>query len=143
MADNLQFMNSLNNFVPYIQIPFRSENGNNASELYVYKNKKSLSSGDGEISAFIHLDMESLGPTDVYVRLKEQAVSTRFTLKDDETLSLVHEHIDFLNKRLNEKGYSFSSEMITMKDPVPPITDMLLNKTDRIMVAKTKFDARV
>ena len=143
LADNLQFMNSLNNFVPYIQIPFRSENGNNASELYVYKNKKSLSSGDGEISAFIHLDMESLGPTDVYVRLKEQAVSTRFTLKDDETLSLVHEHIDFLNKRLNEKGYSFSSEMITMKDPVPPITDMLLNKTDRIMVAKTKFDARV
>ncbi len=143
LSDNLQFMNSLNNFVPYVQIPFRSENGNNASELYVYKNKKSLSDGDGEISAFIHLDMESLGPTDVYVKLKDQAVSTKFTLKDDETLTLVHEHIDFLNKRLNEKGYSFSSEMITMKDPVPPITDMLLNKTDRIMVAKTKFDARV
>ncbi|MCR5309897.1 MAG: flagellar hook-length control protein FliK [Lachnospiraceae bacterium] len=143
LSDNLQFMNSLNNFVPYVQIPFRGENGNNASELYVYKNKKSLSDGEGEISAFIHLDMESLGPTDVYVKLKDQAVSTKFTLKDDETLTLVHEHIDFLNKRLNEKGYSFSSEMITMKDPVPPITDMLLNKTDRIMVAKTKFDARV
>ncbi|MCR5279737.1 MAG: hypothetical protein K6E19_09895, partial [Lachnospiraceae bacterium] len=71
LSDNLQFMNSLNNFVPYVQIPFRGQSGNTGSELYVYKNKRSLADGDSEVSAFIHLDMESLGPTDVYVRLKD------------------------------------------------------------------------
>lgn len=143
LSNNLQFMNSLNNFVPYIQIPFRGHSGNAGSELYVYKNKKSLSSGDGEISAFVHLDMENLGPTDVYVKMLDHAVTTKFTLKDDEALKLVSDNIDFLNKRLNEKGYSFTSEMLVNEKPVSPMEEMLLNTTNRIMVAKTSFDARI
>ncbi len=142
LSDNLQFMNSLNSFVPYVQIPFRTDNGNAGSELYVYKNKKNLSSGESELSAFIHLDMESLGPTDVYVKMKDSNVSTRFTLADDSALDLINDNIELLNKRLSEKGYSLNAEM-TVDKQEPPISQMLSNTTDRLYVSKTSFDARI
>ncbi len=143
LSDNLQFMNSLNNYVPYVQIPFRGQSGNTGSELYVYKNKRSLAEGDSEVSAFIHLDMESLGPTDVFVKLKDSNVTTKFTLADDAALDLISENIDFLNKRLNDKGYTFNAEMIKQDERKAPVAEMLLNTTDRLMVSRTSFDARI
>lgn len=143
LSDNLNFMNSLNHYVPYVQIPFRGENGNTGSELYVYKNKRSLAAGDSSVSAFIHLDMENLGPTDVFVKLQDSNVTTKFTLADDSALDLIHDNIDFLNKRLNDKGYSFNAEMIKLDQSEPPISEMLINTTDRLMVSRTSFDARI
>ena len=143
LSDNLQFMNSLNNYVPYVQIPFRSESGNTGSELYVYKNKRSLAAGDSEVSAFIHLDMEHLGPTDVLVKLKDAGVTTKFTLADDAALDIINDNIDFLNKRLNDKGYSFKAEMVRLDREEAPISTMLINTTDRLMVSRTSFDARI
>lgn len=143
LSSNLDFMNALNQFVPYIQIPFKSESGNKASELYVFKNKHSLAGGDGEVSAFVHLDMTHLGPTDVYVRLKGTAVTTNFTLMDEETLEFIEQNLHFLDKRLTDKGYSFKSEANVSEKFVSPVERMLSETTERVMIQRTCFDARV
>lgn len=142
LQNNMDFMNALNGFVPYVQIPFNSEGGNHNGELYVFKNNRSLSSGDSELTAFLHLDMANLGPTDVFVSLKDARVTTNFTLKDEETLSFIEKNIHFLDKRLTEKGYGFKFEAKLEKQMSPPVEKMLSNKLNKIMVARTSFDAR-
>lgn len=143
LNSNIDFMDSLNSFIPYVQIPFNSDGTAKAGELYVYKNKHSLSSKDSEITAFVHLDTKNLGPADVYIRLKDDRVSTHFTLDSEENLDFIMNNIDFLNKRLSDKGYSFSAEASAAKQDKSPIERMLESNTDRVIYAKTSFDARV
>lgn len=142
LQNNIDFVNALNTFVPYMQIPFHSEGGKHNGELYVFKNKHSLSSSDSEITAFLHLNMENLGPTDVFVSLKNANVTTNFTLRDEETLNFIEKNIHFLDRRLTEKGYGFKFEAKTEKQMKSPIETMLSNKLNKIVVAKTSFDAR-
>lgn len=140
---NLDFMNALNSFIPYIQIPFKSENGANSGELYVFRNKRGITEKGGEISAFLHLDMESLGPTDVYIKMKNDHVSTNFCLADEESLDFIERNISFLSKRLNEKGYGFSYESSVSDNKKTPIEKMLDVAASKVCVAKTSFDARI
>ena len=59
----------------------------------------------------LHLDMEHLGPIDVYVKLNKKNVSTNFVLESEELLDFVYAHIDELNRRLEQLGYSAHFEM--------------------------------
>ena len=61
---------------------------------------------DGELSAFLHLDMDNLGATDVSVRMKDRKVHTNFYLEDEKSYDLIEEHMAELMQRLQEKGYS-------------------------------------
>jgi len=143
LTSNIDFMNSLNNYVPYIQIPFASEKGTKAGELYVYKNKHNLTEPDGELTAFVHLDTDNLGPCDVYVKLKMNNVTTHFTLQDEECLDFIESHLDFLNKRLSDKGYSFEASFEKKEKEKSVIEELLEVNSQRIMVSKRSFDARV
>lgn len=140
---NLDFMEQINQYIPYIQIPFNSENGSNTGELYVYKNKKKLTEGDSELTAFLHLDMDNLGPTDIYVSLKYNNVSTNFKLANEESLKLINDNIDFLNKRLEDKGYSLRYEMSVDNKRKPPLQEMIFENENHLIVSKNSFDARV
>ncbi len=115
MSQNVNFLNQMNQMYAYIQLPFKLSESNAHGELYVYSNKKHLASKDGEVSALLHLDMEHLGPVDVYVQMKDANVSTRFYLKDDEMLDFIEEHIDILNARLEKRGYHMNCSM-TVRD---------------------------
>lgn len=115
MTQNVNFLNQVNQMYAYIQLPFKLSESNAHGELYVYSNKKNLASKEGEVSALLHLDMEHLGPVDVYVQMKDVNVSTRFYLRDDEMLDFIHDHIDLLNERLEKRGYHMNCSM-TVKD---------------------------
>ena len=63
------------------------------------------------MSAFLHLDMEYIGPVDVYVNLqKGNYVSTNFYLQDEGMLDFINEHIHMLDERLEQKGYKVSTK---------------------------------
>lgn len=143
LRENIEFMNNLNHYVPYIQIPFHNDENSSNSELYVFKNKKNLAATDGELSAFIHLDMANLGPTDVLVKMRDMHITTNFTMKDEDTLIFIEHHLDYLDKRLNEKGYSFEACVSTKKDEVSPIMRMLEDNERHLLFSDTSFDARV
>lgn len=108
---NIDFMNDLNKNMTYVQIPIQLKNSETNGELYVFTNKKALSKGADNVSAMLYLDMEHLGPIDIYVRLQNKNVSTNFCLASEELLDFVYAHIDKLDARLQALGYSTSFEM--------------------------------
>lgn len=122
LNDNVNFMNQLNEFVNYVQLPLKMAGEDANGELYVYTNKKNLANNDGNFSALLHLDMEHLGPMDVYVKMRDYTkVSTNFYLENEEMLDFIEAHIDELTERLTQKGYNTTTK-VTQKEPGKPIT---------------------
>lgn len=103
---NIEFMNQMNQIYNYVQIPLKMSGQNANGELYVYTNKKQLNDPEAELTAFLHLDMDNLGETDVSVRMKDRQVKTNFYFEDDASYHLVEKHLPILEKRLRNKGYN-------------------------------------
>lgn len=105
VQSNLEFMNQLNQMYTYVQLPLKLQNQNAHSDLYVYTNKKSLMERDGELTALLHLDMEHLGATDIYIKMLGTSVETTFYLENSDSYNVILNHMDALQERLEEKGY--------------------------------------
>lgn len=149
VQQNVEFMNQLNQTVNYVQIPLQMNGKNTQGELYVYTNKKHLAEKDGNLSAFLHLDMDHLGTVDVYVALQNGShVNTKFYLQDEEMIDFVAEHIDILDERLKSRGYDLNAS-VTQKEKEK--TFQVLDEVSRTekengriskMIASYAFDAR-
>ncbi len=142
LNNNIDFMNQLNHMYTYIQLPLKMQNGEQHGELFVYTNKHSLASKDGSVSAFLHLDMDNLGPVDCFVAMKDSKVNTNFRLKDDETLKFIEDHMDILNSRLEKRGYSLNAKCNLMDEETSGMEEIL--KTDNLKVfgGHHSFDVR-
>ena len=103
---NIEFMNQINEAYTYMQVPLRMNEGNASGQLYVYTNKKSISDPDKELSAFLHLDLEYLGGTDVSIKMLHRKVTANFYLDSDESYAMVKQFLPVLEKRLQDKGYN-------------------------------------
>lgn len=109
--NNIEFMNEINQMYNFVQIPLKMHAKNVNSELYVYSNKRNLRDPEGELSAFLHLDMDFLGSTDISVKMKGTDVKTEFYMEDDASYELVLSHAEELAKKLEDKGYHCSIEV--------------------------------
>ncbi|MCH5340483.1 MAG: flagellar hook-length control protein FliK [Acetatifactor sp.] len=146
MSQNIDFLNQLNQMYAYVQLPLHLSQGDAHGELYVYANKKSLADNGGKISALLHLDMEHLGPVDVYVMLEHSKVNTRFYVQDEEMLDFLAAHMHILTERLAERGYDCSFSMTargeeqdqTANSGIRPILD----QEKGVLVTQYAFDVR-
>lgn len=111
VQSNLEFMNQLNQMYTYVQLPLKLQNQNVHSDLYVYTNKKSLMEKDGELTALLHLDMEHLGATDIFIKMLGTSVETTFYLEDSKSYEIILNHMDRLTEKLEEKGYQCKIEV--------------------------------
>lgn len=103
---NVEFMNQLNQTYTYVQIPLKMAGQNASGQLYVYTNKRDLGDPEKDLTAFLHLDMDNLGSTDVSVRLNKKDVDTKFYMDSDEAYALVKAHMPELEERLRMKGFN-------------------------------------
>lgn len=103
---NVDFMNQLNQTYTYVQIPLKMTGQNASGQLYVYTNKKDLQDPERDLTAFLHLDMDNLGSTDVSVRLRKKDVDTKFYMDSDESYALIKAHMPELEERLRKKGFN-------------------------------------
>ena len=148
LNQNIDFLQQMNQTYTYIQLPLRLQQGNQAhGDLYVYTNKKHLAASDGKITALLHLDMEHLGPVDVYVAMQNEKVSTKFYVQDDEMLDFLAEHMDILTERLKKRGYDISCEMQlqdkeTSGTKQKSVIQRLLEKENHIPLVQYAFDVR-
>ena len=130
----------------YVQLPLRLQQRDTQGELYVYTNKKKLSSQDGTVSALLHLDMEHLGSVDVHVSLKGSKVNTRFYLRDDDMIDFMAQHMDVLTKRLQKRGYDCSCSMTVREKGESEATkgglEPVLRQNKGIMLSHYAFDVR-
>lgn len=147
VRNNISFMNQLNQLYNYVQIPLKMINQNTNGDLYVYTNKKAIRKVSQEISAHLHLEMEHLGTTDVYVKLQRQKLSTEFVLEDEKSLELVMEHIDILTSRLQKKGYEvYISAKEKEQDGVENenfVANILGEERTATVVSRYSFDVKV
>lgn len=146
LSNNLDFMNQLNQMFQYVQLPLQMAGQNANGDLYVYRNKNKKMSEDGSVSAILHLDMESLGPVDVYVKLKDTKVTTNFYVADDSVIELLNDNIHILNERLQKRGYTMQANMMLHsdagKDGENDAVDKLLAVSRTPLLSTTAFDAR-
>ncbi len=145
MSQNIDFLQQLNQMYAYVQLPLRLQQREAHGELYVYSNKKKLTSKDGKISALLHLDMENLGPVDVYVALQNSKVSTRFYLRDDDMIDFISGHMGLLTERLQKRGYDCSVAM-TVRGEAEEATEgglePILRQEKGIALSQYAFDVR-
>ncbi len=144
LSRNLDFLNQLNQMYAYVQLPLKMGQGEAHGELYVYTNKRSLAAAEGKITALLHLDMEHLGPVDVYVALEREKVNTRFTVRDDEMLDFLEAHMDLLTERLARRGYDCSFSMTVREGGQGEDSGIapLLRQEKGMLVSQYAFDVR-
>ena len=111
LSRNVYFLQQINQTYAYIQLPLHLRQGEHKTgELFVYTNKKNLAGKDGRVSALLHLDMEHLGPLDVYVALQDTKVSTKFYVQNDTILDYLEANMEVLTQRLKQRGYVCNCE---------------------------------
>ncbi len=144
LSGNLDFLQQVNQLFTYIQLPLRLQQGGAHGDLYVFTNKKNLAASKGSLSALLHLDMEHLGPVDVYVTMQSERVSTRFYVKDEEMLDFLEQHMELLTKRLQKKGYdcSFSMQVREEKEKKTGGMEPFLGQESHVPMAHYAFDMR-
>lgn len=122
---NVEFMNQMNQAYTYAQIPLKMSGQTASGQLYVYTSKKALAEGDKDLTAFLHLDMDHLGSTDVSVRMRNREVSTSFYLEDDAAYTLIENNLPILEARLAKKGYHCSVTVVNEAKHVNFVEDFL------------------
>lgn len=145
LSQNVDFLQQINQTYAYIQLPLHLRQGEHKTgELFVYTNKKNLARKDGQVSALLHLDMEHLGPLDVYVALQDTKVSTKFYVQNDAILDYLEANMDVLTARLQQRGYDCKCET-TLRNELQQTAQALapLLKTEgSVPVAQYAFDVR-
>jgi flagellar hook-length control protein FliK len=127
----------------YIQLPLQMQGQNANGDLYVYRNKNKKLSEDGSVSAVLHLDMENLGPVDVFVKLLDTKVTTNFYVADDMVLDLINDNIHILDERLNKRGYSMQVNIKLLDDDSEnAAVDEMLMVSKNPVISTASFDAR-
>lgn len=143
IKNNISFMNQVNEVYTYVQVPLKMSGQTANGELYVYTNKKNLSDPERDLTAFLHLDMEHLGSTDVSLRMHKKEVSTNFYFDNDESFALVKEHVPELEERLRKKGYNCKISVTNEAKHVNFVEDFLKkDQPSTGMVRRYSFDMR-
>ena len=145
LSRNVDFLQQINQTYAYIQLPLHLRQGEHKTgELFVYTNKRNLAKRDGQVSALLHLDMEHLGPLDVYVAMQDVKVSTKFYVQNDAILDYLESNMDVLTQRLKKRGYDCNCET-TLRTELQQTAQAMapLVKTERsVPIARYAFDVR-
>lgn len=136
MSNNMEFLNSMNQFMAAVQVPIKNIGEHGEGELYVYRRNKQKCGEDDTVKAFLHLDMEHLGALDIYVTLKGSSVATNFRVEDESVLDFLEANMEQLTKKLAEDGYNVTAGITRTDDgagfdfekeviaPVLPVSDV-------------------
>lgn len=148
LKENVDFLNQLNQIVPYVQLPLKLNGKAATGDLYVFADRKSLAEQKENITAALHLDMENLGHLDVFIRLNVTKVNTEFKVESEEVLDFLVQHIDVLNERLKKRGYDMEVDMKLYENPSAVKDDLFAKKTgeetqdERKPLLYNRFDLR-
>ncbi len=116
-SGDVHFLNDASHFMSFVQIPIKMSGQNAHGDLYVYTNKRNRGETKEELKALLHLDMDNLGPMDIFVALKSNNVTTDFKVANEEILDYIEEHMGELTAALNRKGYNVTNVVeISNKD---------------------------
>lgn len=144
LKQNLDFMSDINQIFQYVQLPIKFSESHAHGELYVYTNKKNLAKKDGNLTAYLHLDMDHIGPVNVHISLdgERNSVSTKFEVTPD-MIMFVSSYLGELDKRLEKLGYHVKSK-ISPLDATKTVIEQLEEKSgaSNVTLSYQTFDMR-
>lgn len=142
LQDNVEFMKTLNQVFPYVQIPLKLSNQNVHSELYVYKRKKANIDDTQNVSVLLHLDMEQLGPLDIHLDLLKTKIHTKIYTNTIESKLILDDHIDLLKTVLEKKGYAFHCEIMKREEKKDHMKEISKQADGEVQMKRYSFDIR-
>ncbi len=144
IRNNMQFMQDLNQMASYVQLPIKFNESKAHGDLYVFNRKKGMPVDKDVVTAFLHLDMDNLGATDIHVTMEKNFVSIKFALDDMESINIVDEHLPELATRLESKGYAttFTVEQNEDAEGQTPFDKVLETDKPQISIKRYSFDVR-
>ena len=145
IKNSVDFMNQINELYNYVQLPLKMAGGHANGDLYVYAKKRSAHGDDSDepLTALLHLSMEALGNMDIFLKLQNEKLSTKFCLEREELIDFVESHIDELNERLIEKGYNIDTSVGKLEDKERTVIDNIKSESPQVTILSNQtFDAR-
>lgn len=140
--DNMKFMDTLNNVFPYIQLPLKLNEGNTHGELYVFKKGRNNADPGDSKSVLLHLDMDSLGPTDVHMELKSGFLKLRFYCENELSKNILLDHFGELETALTGKNFQVTSEFNVRTMETRHMVEALSGGSGSMPEFKYNFDIR-
>ena len=142
LKQNMDFMNTLNQMFPYIELPLRLKDQITHGDLYVYTQKQALKKNPSNISILLHLDMESLGPLDIKLNLNGNVIDSTFYFTDKDAMNLIAGNIILLEDVLVEKGFLLKSSMEMQAESKNVIKELIEKDTRDTPMQRYTFDIR-
>lgn len=141
-ANDVHFLNDASHFMSFVQIPIKMSGQNAHGDLYVYTNKRNRGEARDELKALLHLDMDNLGPMDIFVALKSNNVTTNFKVANDEILDYIESHMDELTAALNRKGYNVTNVVEISSKDYSFKTSVIEEELPPTQIKRFTFDVR-
>ena len=142
LKQNMDFMNTLNQMFPYVELPLRLKDQITHGDLYVYTKKQALKKNSSNISVLLHLDMESLGPLDIKLNLNNNVIDSTFYFSDKDAMNLISGNIVLLEDALVEKGFLLKTAMELQVDSQNTIKDFIEKDVRDTPLQRYTFDIR-
>ena len=144
IRNNMQFMQDLSQMAAYVQLPVKFNENKAHGELYVFNRKKGMPVDKDVVTAFLHLDMDNLGATDIHVTLEKKSVKTEFSISDEVSMNIIESHLHELKERLEKKGYTatLSVEIEPGEAETNPFDKALEVDKPQISIKRYSFDVR-
>ncbi|MHB8061215.1 MAG: flagellar hook-length control protein FliK [Ruminiclostridium sp.] len=106
LESNVNFINQLNSYSSYVQIPLSIFNQNTTGELYMLKKgSKSKKLDPSKMTILISLDSNNIGRIDTLLSVDKKNISTNFRLESSKVFEVLRENHKQLYTSLLEKGY--------------------------------------
>ncbi|HEX2925685.1 MAG TPA: hypothetical protein VHP38_05435 [Ruminiclostridium sp.] len=106
LESNVNFINQLNNYSSYVQLPLSIFSKNTTGELYMLKKgSKARKLDPSNLTVLISLDSNHIGRIDTLLSINKKDVSTNFRLEDSKVFKVLKDNHKMLYNSLLEKGY--------------------------------------
>lgn len=140
--NNIDFMKLINNLFDYVQFPLSIDEKSAHADLYVYKNKNSNSEDDEKFRLLLHLEMPSLGDTNIHMTIDKSTIYTQFFIEDEFSRQLITKNLSLLKESLLNHGYIFTGEVKESYKPIDFMDDILNHDNNTNDITRYSFDIR-
>lgn len=140
--NNLNFVQHLQQIFHYIPIPLRLKEQVTNGELFVYKNKASRQSLEEGIKVLLHLDMEHLGSTDIFIEMKQKNITCNFYFDREDSVSFLLPYIPELEYSIEKIGYSIKATVEKKEQDTNPVEEFIKEERDKDGIERYNFDMR-
>ncbi len=144
IEDSLRFMDQLNKFTSFIQIPININGQDTTAELYVLKDgnkKKKIDPSNATI--FLSLFTINLGRIETLVNIRGKSIECTFRSEDKDILTFIKKNSMPLYHLLDAQGYKLTNVMVQEITESEHANITNVKQIKRQVDKKYSFDTRV